>query len=176
MDMRSKMRLYSISDKKGFTLVELLMVIAIIGVLASIAIKMVSEERKKANDAQTITFMRNLLTRAETDLPDEANAFQWINGGTPLNPDYPELTLNPGMTLLMAYDQDGEARWDFYLGHEGGKMGFYFWLPSDNCTYDLKPANATDPAIPSDKLVPTFDSRNDYDSNGYRGMVGLPPG
>ena len=171
--MRRKRNFFSFTNKKGFTLVELLMVIAILGVLASIAIKMVTEERMKANDAQTITFMRNLLTRAETDLPDEANAFQWINGGTTLNPDYPELTLNPGMTLLMAYDQDGEARWDFYLAHEGGKMGFYFWLPSDNCAYDLKPAAAPDPAIPSDKLVPTFDSRNDYDSQGYRAMVGL---
>ena len=171
--MRNKMSLFPISNKKGFTLVELMMVIAIIGVLASIAIKTVSEERKKANDAQTITTMRNLLTRAETDLPDESNPFQVVTGGT--SPaDYPEITLNPGMTLLISYDADGDARWDFYLAHEGGKMGFYFWLPSDSCAYDLKPAAGADPAIPSDKLVPTFDSRNDYDSNGYRGMVGLP--
>ena len=169
--MRCKITLFSISNNKGFTLVELLMVIAILGVLASIAIKMVTEERMKANDAQTISFMRNLLTRAETDLPTTPGA-TIVNGGT-TPPDYPEVTLNPGMTLLMWYDSDGDARWDFYLAHEGGKLGFYFWLPSDNCPYDLKPAAAPDPAIPSDKLVPAFDTQNNYDVAGYRGMVGL---
>jgi type IV pilus assembly protein PilA len=171
-DMCSRITLFSISNKKGFTLVELLMVIAILGVLASIAIKTVQEERMKANDAQTITFMRNLLTRAETDLPDEGNPIQLVVGGT--SPaGYPEVTLSAGMSLLIEYNSDGDARWDFYLAHEGGKLGFYFWLPSDNCAYDLKPAAAPDPAIPSDKLVPTFDTRNDYDSPGYRAMVGL---
>ena len=170
--MRCKIISCSISNKRGFTLVELLMVIAILGVLASIAIKMVSEEKMKANDAQTISFMRNLLTRAETDLPDETAPIQWVFGGT--SPDgYPELTLNPGMTLLMWYNSDGDARWDFYLAHQGGKLGFYFWLPSDLCAYDLKPAAAPDPDIPSDKLVPSFDTQNDYDAQGYRNMVGL---
>jgi type IV pilus assembly protein PilA len=169
--MRSKMSLFPISRNKGFTLVELLMVIAILGVLASIAIKQVSEERMKASDAQTISFMRNLLTRAETDLPKVLG--DTIVNGEQSPPGYPELTLNPGMTLLISYDSDGDARWDFYLAHEGGKLGFYFWLPSDNCAYDLKPAAAPDPAIPSDKLVPTFDTRNDYDFTGYRTLVGL---
>jgi hypothetical protein len=147
----------------------LLMVIAILGVLASIAIKMVSEERMKANDAQAITLMRNLLTRAETDLPTVAGI---VNGGTS-PPDYPEITLNPGMSLLITYDSDGDARWDFYLAHEAGKLGFYFWLPSDNCPYDMKPAAAPDPAIPSDKLVPAFDTQNIYDFTGYRGLAGV---
>ena len=167
--MRSKMRLYSISDKKGFTLVELLMVIAILGVLASIAIKMVSEERMKANDAQAITLMRNLLTRAETDLPTVAGI---TNGGT-FPSDYPEITLNPGMSLMIDYNTDGDARWDFYLAHEGGKLGFYFWLPSDDCPYDLKPAAGSDPDIPSDKLVPSPDTQNSYDFTGYRLLSGI---
>jgi len=173
-DMRRKKTFFSISNKKGFTLVELLMVVAILGVLASIALKTVQEERMKANDAQTITLMRNLLTRAETDLPTTPGGpiIKMVNGGT--SPaDYPEITLNPGMILLMWYDSDGDARWDFYLAHEGGKLGFYFWLPSDACPYDLKPAAAPDPAIASDKLVPSFATRNDYDSPGYRGLVGL---
>ena len=171
-DMRRKITLFSVSNKKGFTLVELLMVIAIIGVLATIAIKTVQEERMKANDAQTIAFMRNLLTRAETDLPTN---WGLVPGGTS-PPDYPEITLNPGMSLLILYDAEGSGtdnRWDFYVAHEGGKLGFYFWLPSDECPYDLKPAVAPDPPIPSDKLVPTFDTRNDYDSQGYRNLVGF---
>jgi len=171
-DMRCKITLFPISNKKGFTLVELLMVIAILGVLATIAIKTVQEERAKANDAQAISFMRNLLTRAETDLPTFVGT---IPGGTS-PPGYPEITLNAGMSLTVLYDAEGggtDNRWDFYLAHEGGKLGFYFWLPSDDCPYDLKPAAAPDPAIPSDKLVPSFDSRNDYDVPGYRALAGI---
>ena len=120
--MRRKITLFSVSNKKGFTLVELLMVIAIIGVLATIAIKTVQEERMKANDAQTIAFMRNLLTRAETDLPTN---WGLVPGGTS-PPDYPEITLNPGMSLLILYDAEGSGtdnRWDFY-GPRGGKTRF----------------------------------------------------
>jgi hypothetical protein len=151
------------------------MVIAILGVLASIAIKTVQEERMQAQDAKTIAFMRNLLTRAETDLPIAPGGLPIIiaiTGGTSLGPDYPEITLNPGMTLWMWYNGDGDFRWDFYLAHEGGKLGFYFWIPSDLCAYDVKPAAAPDPAIPSDKLVPGFDTRNNYDVLGYRALLG----
>jgi len=170
-DMRCKITPFPISNKKGFTLIELLMVIAILGVLSTIAIKTVQEERMKANDAQTISFMRNLLTRAETDLPTFVGT---VPGGTS-PPGYPEISLNSGMTLTVLYDADldGANRWDFYLAHEGGKLGFYFWLPSDECPYDLKPAVGLDPDIPSDKLVPTFDSRNDYDVAGYRALAGI---
>jgi len=171
--MRRKKPFFSITNSKGFTLVELLMVIAILGVLASIALKTVQEERMKANDAKTIAFMRNLLTRAETDLPTFPG-LTIVSGGQPI-PDYPEITLNPDMTLWIWYDPGGarDYRWDFYLAHEGGKLGFYFWIPSDLCPYDLKPPAAPDPAIPSDKLVPTFDTRNDYDSQGYRTLLGV---
>ena len=170
--MHCKITHFSVSNKKGFTLVELLMVIAILGVLATIAIKTVQEERMKANDAQAIAFMRNLLTRAETDLPTFEGT---IPGGTS-PPGYPEITLNNNVSLTVVYDFEGtntDNRWDFYLAHQGGKLGFYFWLPSEDCPYDLKPAAGSDPEIPSDKLVPTFDSRNDYDVVGYRAMVGF---
>lgn len=173
--MRVKKSCLSVSNQRGFTLVELLMVIAILGVLASIAIKTVQEERMKAQDAKTIAFMRNLLTRAETDLPIAPGGLPIIiaiSGGTALGPDYPEMTLNPGMTLWMWYDEGGNGRWDFYLAHEGGKLGFYFWIPSDTCPYDVKPAVGLDPDIASDKLVPTFDTRNNYDTQGYRTLLG----
>ena len=173
--MRAKKSCLSVSNQRGFTLIELLMVIAILGVLATIALKTVQEERMKANDAKTIAFMRNLLTRAETDLPTAPGGLPIIKtvvGGTS-PPDYPEITLNPGMTLWMWYDEGGNGRWDFYLAHEGGKLGFYFWIPSDTCPYDVKPAVGLDPAIPSDKLVPAFDTRNDYDSQGYRALLGV---
>lgn len=153
--MRCKITLFSISNHKGFTLVELLMVIAIIGVLATIAIKKVTEERQKANDAQAITFMRNLLTRVETDPPQTAEA---LVGSAFALTDYPKMKLNPGMYLNIV--NDGEDRWQFWLAHKGGALGFFFWVPGDDCSLELD--DTLTPNVVADKLVPSFDTRNVY--------------
>jgi len=58
---------------KGFTLIELLTVVAIIGVLASIALPMFSDYKKKANDVVAISNTKNMYTAFaafEADHPD----------------------------------------------------------------------------------------------------------
>ena len=112
--MGSKITLFSISNKKGFTLIELLMVVAILGVLTTIAIKRITEERQKASDAQAISFMRNLLTKVETDPPSTANPY---NPGDVLD-DYPDVQLTTGLYLNIT--NDAEDRWQFWLAHRGG--------------------------------------------------------
>jgi prepilin-type N-terminal cleavage/methylation domain-containing protein len=153
--MCCKITHFSISNKRGFTLIELLMVIAILGVLATIAIKKVTEERQKANDAQAISFMRNLLTRVETDPPQTAEA---LVGDAFALTDYPNMKLNRGMYLNI--DNAGDDRWEFWLAHKGGALGFFFWIPGDDCGEEL--SNSVTPNIVADKLVPTFDTRGVY--------------
>ena len=59
-----------LSKQKGFTLIELMIVVAIIGILAAIAIPQFSQYRIKAFNAAAQADMRNLMTAQEAAYAD----------------------------------------------------------------------------------------------------------
>ena len=168
-DMRSKMNPFSLSSKKGFTLIELLMVIAILGVLATIALKTVQEETKKANDTQALSMMRNLLTAMETEIPPTTTTYDVVDGGSLQWEGIPEFQV--GKNLYLSISEDGDGRWQVFGAHIGGKSGYYFWVPNEYCSEELDPSvTDTDGSeTPADRIVPSAGELGKYDVAFLRG-------
>jgi len=170
--MGGKITHFSISNKKGFTLIELLMVIAILGVLATIALKTVQEEAKKANDTQALSMMRNLLTAMETQTPQTTYTVDIADGGILQWTDGPSIEIGKNLYLSIGEDTDGEAegKWQVFGAHIGGKLGYYFWVPSENCSVDEDDqiTDADGSATPADKIVPSAADIAKYTYTDFR--------
>ena len=70
-----------LKGKKGFTLIELMIVVAIIGILAAIAIPQFSAYRQKAYNSAANSDVKNMKTGMEAYLADNPNQ-QYPNGLT----------------------------------------------------------------------------------------------
>lgn len=153
----------AVSNQSGFTLIELMMVVAILGVLSAISLQQIKHNRESAYDRQAQSIVRNLLTYSAVDEPitDSPGALlddSGTGGNSYGSFGYPEVNIPVGIYWhIINDDVSGDDKWMFFFAHPGGKMGYYFWIPGDK-------SNATDDGSGnrSDKL---FLDKND---NSYR--------
>ncbi len=138
----------------GFTLVELLVVMMVIGILAAIAVPVFLNQRRKAVDATLKTDLRTAASAIEgaygTDDRYPA-ASEVVQTGRTLDVAGESQLLTPGTTVQVTVDTTGSA---FCLGvfNEGGTANSSsrsFWYASANGGIQSGPARAIPEYCPS---------------------------
>lgn len=134
-------------NQRGFTLLELMLVMAILGVLATIGFTAFKENQKHAADAQAVSLLRNILTYAAVDEPTGEQ------DSTENKPDltqagYPEVSVLGDVEFIIS--NSAEDMWQFWFAHPGGITGYYFWVPGENCSRTDDHGDGT--GVPADTI------------------------
>ena len=162
----------AITNQRGFTFIELMLAMGILGMLSAIAVQQFKYNRQNAFDSQTISIVRTLLTHVAIDEPTGVSTM--AVGGNLENVGIPEVEVAQNVAWnVVNVNNPGNAThdmWQFWFAHPAGKMGYYFWIPGAAC-------NATDDAgdgtgNSSDHIF--YDGNKA--ANSYRNLSGLPVG
>jgi len=93
-------------SEKGFTLIELMIVVAIIGILAAIAIPQFAEYRIRAFNSSAQADLRNIMTAQEAAYADTQTYVEMpITGPGPIS----SINSLPGAKLSQNVTADGQA-------------------------------------------------------------------
>jgi prepilin-type N-terminal cleavage/methylation domain-containing protein len=130
--------LEKLKGNRGFTFIELLMVMIVMGIMAQIALVFMIDLRSRSSDLLAMSDGRNLVTIARGNFvnldnvkydhnPGDGPEIGTLDTGNNPRPDGPVFTLSPGVKAKITGESTGAPDWGFlevYLCHESGtKVG-----------------------------------------------------
>jgi prepilin-type N-terminal cleavage/methylation domain-containing protein len=130
--------LRTLKNSKGFTMIELFMVFAVIGILAQIAMTFMIDLRSRSFDIRAVSDGRNLITVVKanfanlddvdyTEIDGSDIGVKTTGGGA--RP--PVFTLSPGVTIKVTNGSESGT---------SGACSFEAWLSHSNGTPDAAPS------------------------------------
>ena len=137
--------------QKGFTIVELLIVIVVIGILAAIAFVAYGNVTKKARDSERTADAKALASKAEEYYANngtyptvaQLTAMQGLNAASKVTPGGGAVT-DCGTTLATPSTTVGSGANDVYcyvLANSAGQFQLYYWNEAANTASSVTGSN-----------------------------------
>lgn len=112
------------ANQKGFSLVELLVVVAIIGILSTIAVPQYSEYRKRAYDSAARSDIRNIITAEEMHYLDNNRYTANLN-------ELPGFKPSKGVQVTINVNNTEAQAWQVITSHPQGSVNKKFCYNSE---------------------------------------------
>lgn len=140
-------------NKKGFTLIELMIVVAIIAIIAAIAIPSLLNARRSSNESAAMTAVRNFGSAAAIFAQSTAEGYFWDTGTTDFGTNFSHVAVKGGYNFKYfsnsATTGAGKASRFVYFAYpvstSSGRKAY--WIDESNFIFEAAELTADDVTV-----------------------------